>query len=123
MRLRSFSRGFFTAVLLALAANLAFLVVNHQAAQDVQQAFDTRDHTLDLVRELVRENDQLAQLVQSFTTTGQTRYLADYYRILAQRDGVNPEPADNAPARAVYRRLGFTDGYAYHYRGAGPAQG
>lgn len=24
--------------------------------------------------------------------------------------------ADNAPARAVYRRLGFTDGYAYHYR-------
>lgn len=23
---------------------------------------------------------------------------------------------DNAPARAVYRRLGFADGYAYHYR-------
>jgi ribosomal protein S18 acetylase RimI-like enzyme len=25
--------------------------------------------------------------------------------------------ADNASARAVYRRLGFTDAYAYHYRG------
>ncbi|HET9823557.1 MAG TPA: GNAT family N-acetyltransferase [Burkholderiaceae bacterium] len=24
--------------------------------------------------------------------------------------------ADNAPARAVYRRLGFVDGYSYHYR-------
>jgi ribosomal protein S18 acetylase RimI-like enzyme len=24
--------------------------------------------------------------------------------------------ADNAPARAVYHRLGFADGYAYHYR-------
>lgn len=24
--------------------------------------------------------------------------------------------ADNAPARAVYRRLGFEDGYSYHYR-------
>lgn len=24
--------------------------------------------------------------------------------------------ADNAPARRVYHRLGFTDGYAYHYR-------
>lgn len=24
--------------------------------------------------------------------------------------------ADNAPARAIYRRLGFVDGYAYHYR-------
>jgi ribosomal protein S18 acetylase RimI-like enzyme len=24
--------------------------------------------------------------------------------------------ADNHPARAVYHRLGFADGYAYHYR-------
>ena len=24
--------------------------------------------------------------------------------------------ADNAPARAVYRRLGFEDAYRYHYR-------
>jgi predicted GNAT family acetyltransferase len=24
--------------------------------------------------------------------------------------------AENAPARAVYHRLGFADGYAYHYR-------
>ncbi|NUP85888.1 MAG: GNAT family N-acetyltransferase, partial [Burkholderiaceae bacterium] len=24
--------------------------------------------------------------------------------------------AANAPARAVYRRLGFADGYGYHYR-------
>ena len=29
--------------------------------------------------------------------------------------------AGNAPARAVYRRLGFADGYAYHYRCADPA--
>lgn len=26
--------------------------------------------------------------------------------------------ADNAPARAIYHRLGFRDGYAYHYRQA-----
>jgi ribosomal protein S18 acetylase RimI-like enzyme len=26
--------------------------------------------------------------------------------------------ADNAPARAIYHRLGFADGYAYHYRQA-----
>ena len=26
--------------------------------------------------------------------------------------------AANAPARAVYHRLGFADGYAYHYRAA-----
>jgi GNAT superfamily N-acetyltransferase len=29
--------------------------------------------------------------------------------------------ADNAPARAVYHRLGFVDGYAYHYRTRDPA--
>lgn len=28
--------------------------------------------------------------------------------------------ADNVPARRVYRRLGFTDAYAYHYREAQP---
>jgi ribosomal protein S18 acetylase RimI-like enzyme len=28
---------------------------------------------------------------------------------------------DNHPARAVYHRLGFADGYAYHYRGTAPA--
>jgi ribosomal protein S18 acetylase RimI-like enzyme len=29
--------------------------------------------------------------------------------------------ADNDPARAVYRRLGFADAYRYHYRTADPA--
>jgi GNAT superfamily N-acetyltransferase len=29
--------------------------------------------------------------------------------------------ADNHPARAVYHRLGFADGYAYHYRTRDPA--
>jgi RimJ/RimL family protein N-acetyltransferase len=29
--------------------------------------------------------------------------------------------AANKPARTVYQRLGFIDGYAYHYRAADPA--
>jgi ribosomal protein S18 acetylase RimI-like enzyme len=29
--------------------------------------------------------------------------------------------ADNTPARAIYHRLGFADGYAYHYRCDDPA--
>ena len=29
--------------------------------------------------------------------------------------------ADNVPARAIYRRLGFADAYAYHYRTTDPA--
>lgn len=31
--------------------------------------------------------------------------------------------ADNAPARAIYHRLGFADAYAYHYRCRGPQAG
>ncbi len=31
--------------------------------------------------------------------------------------------ADNAPARAVYERLGFFDGYSYHYRAEDPLAG
>lgn len=31
--------------------------------------------------------------------------------------------ADNAPARRIYRRLGFVDGYGYHYREAPPPAG
>lgn len=30
--------------------------------------------------------------------------------------------ADNEPARALYRRLGFGDGYQYHYRSATPSR-
>jgi predicted GNAT family acetyltransferase len=31
--------------------------------------------------------------------------------------------ADNAPARAIYQRLGFADAYSYHYRTRDPAAG
>jgi two-component system, sensor histidine kinase and response regulator len=44
----------------------------------------------------------LAHLVQSFTTTGDTRYLAYYYDILAVRDGQRPPP--EAEDAALYWR-------------------
>jgi len=92
MKLRSVSRSFFAAVLLALIANVGFLLAIRQAEVAVREAFDARDRTLSLVDELVSEDDLLAQLVQSFTTTGETRYLTIYYDILAVRDGEKPAP-------------------------------
>ena len=91
MRLRTTSRGFFAAVLVALAANLLFLGVIRQAERSVQRAFASRDATVELVDGLVHQNERLAQYVQAFTTTGQTRHLTAYYAALAERDGHPPE--------------------------------
>jgi GNAT superfamily N-acetyltransferase len=38
-------------------------------------------------------------------------------RVSGANRGYLQVQADNAPALAVYRRLGFVDGYRYHYRG------
>jgi two-component system, sensor histidine kinase and response regulator len=92
MKLRTVSRGFFVAVLLALAANLVFLVVIRHTESALRDAFSARDSALGLVDALVQENDLLAQLVQSYTTTGDPRYLGLYYGLLAVRDGEKPAP-------------------------------
>ena len=92
MKLSSLSRGFFAAVLLVLAANLAVLVLIQRADRAVRLAFERRDETQEYVAQLLQENDLLANLVQSFTTTGDTRYLAVYYDILAVREGQQPPP-------------------------------
>ncbi|KPF48582.1 histidine kinase [beta proteobacterium AAP121] len=95
MRLRTYSRGFFAAVLLALAANMAFLLAIRQAEHAVHVAIDDRDRAVGMIDELMHQNDKLAQLVQSFTTTAETRHLTAYYEVLAARNG---EPASPTPA-------------------------
>lgn len=103
MRLTSYSRGFFAVVLLALAANLAFLLAIRQAEQGVREAFEHRDRTVGMIDELRRQNDKLAQLVQSFTTTAGTRYLTAYYEVLAARNGDAAAAADRQPSGLIER--------------------
>lgn len=43
--------------------------------------------------------------------------LLDRARVAGARSAYLQVDADNVPARRVYRRLGFDDAYAYHYRG------
>ena len=92
MKLSSLSRGFFAAVLLALLANLFVLVHIQRADSAVREAFVKRDRTQDTIAQLLQDNDLLANLVQNFTTTGEPRYLALYYDILAVREGQKPPP-------------------------------
>lgn len=106
MRLRTYSRGFFVIVMLALVANLGFLALIRHAEQSTHEAFEARDRTAGLLGELVRQNAQLAQLVQSFTTTAQTRYLTEYYAVLAARQGEGPTAG--APLIERMRQLSFS---------------
>lgn len=50
--------------------------------------------------------------------TGLCRRLLALAAQRGARTGYLQVEADNAAARAIYRRLGFADGYAYHYRQA-----
>ncbi len=102
MKLLSLSRGFFAAALLALVANLALLLSIHRADEVLRQAYVQRERTEFFIEQMLQENDLLAHLVQSFTTTGDTRYLGYYYDILAVRDGQSPPPV--AADAAVYWR-------------------
>ena len=49
-------------------------------------------------------------------------YLLGMTRQQGARIGYLQVDAGNTPARRVYQRLGFTDGYAYHYRSPAPEQ-
>ncbi len=108
MKLRSVSRGFLAAVLSVLAANLAFLVVISDGVDSVRASVGARDATAEFVQGLERDNERLAQLVQSFTTTGKPAYLRAYYEILARRDGeVAPgaATADPQPSPGLLLRM------------------
>ena len=104
MRLSVVSRGFFALVTCALWVNLLLLYVVHQADDATQGALERRDSARNQVDQLLHETDLLSHLVQSFTTTGQTRYLAIYYDILAVRQG-DKAPPDAEDAAAYWRDL------------------
>jgi len=49
------------------------------------------------------------------------RQLLHAARLRGARHAYLQVEADNQPARAVYRSLGFVDAYAYHYRARNPS--
>ena len=107
MSLKPYSRAFVAIVLLALCANLAFLVAIRGAEHSMHRAFEARDRTATLLDDLVHENDLLAQLVQSFTTTGEVRYLSEYYQVLTRRNGSAEQVG--APVIERMRQLNFKE--------------
>ena len=98
MKLSSVSRGMFAALLLAIVANLALALIIQRTERAAGAAHEQRLEAHRFVEQMLQENDLLAHLVQSFTTTANTRYLTYYYDILAVREGQRPSPDTRDPA-------------------------
>jgi len=92
VRLAHVSRAIFATLLLALFANLSALLLIRDAERAVGVAHLLRETTRKYVDQLVQENGLLAQLVQSYTTTADIRYLSYYYAILAPAATQIPPP-------------------------------
>ena len=98
MRLKVVADSFLALMLVALAVNLALLLVVRQAGDTTARAVARRDAAHAQVDQLVHETDLLSHLVQSYTTTGRVGYLEIYYDILAVRQGDKPAPVTDDPA-------------------------
>jgi two-component system, sensor histidine kinase and response regulator len=120
MKLRSVTRGMLAAVLLALVVNAAVLVAIRRADTAVQAAYLQRDQTQRFVEQLLQENDLLAYLAQSYTTTAETRYLGIYYDMLAVREGQRPAP--QVEDLALYWRDVVAGRRVHRLPDAGPAR-
>ncbi len=93
MKLRKVSAWFSAIVLLALAANCWLIFQIRQAHLDMLANQDYRQKAMALTNELRQETEQLARLVQSYTITGEAKYLLFYYDIIGIRKGEKPFPS------------------------------
>ncbi len=93
MKLRTVSRWLVGLVVVAIAANFAFLMVIRHAYLAAEQAAVVRNDTLHLVNELRAETALLRRLVRSYASSGDPRYLLYCYDVLAVREGSKAAPA------------------------------
>ena len=98
MKLSKLSLIFSATLLLIVSINgsISFLVLS--AFNRVQAVQENRFAALSQVDDLRRETDTLTRLVRSYAVTGEIRYHAYYYAILAIRDGSQPAVVDSEPA-------------------------
>ncbi len=94
MRLKLLSSIFFALVLLALVVNGILLFSVRKAISDAENAIEKNDRSREQVANLIQQTDLLSLLVQSYTTTGQIRYLEIYYDMLAVRAGEKSGPSE-----------------------------
>ena len=106
MKLKQVSRLFFGMVSLVLLLNLGLLLGVRQAQDQIEHAVNRGESAHGEVDDLVQGTELLASLVQSYTTTGRTRYLDLYYEILGTWQGELPSPVQTGMADYWRQRIG-----------------
>ncbi len=98
MKLKQTSTAFSVFTLMILIANAFFMVQVYHSHTLIVKTQQHRQNAMTLVHDLRLQTYQLARLVQTYTTTGEPRYLMYYYDILYIRQGEKPRPAGyNSP--------------------------
>ena len=106
VKLKQVSRLFFGMVSLVLLLNLGLLLGVRQAQDQIEHAVNRGESAHGEVDDLVQGTELLASLVQSYTTTGRTRYLDLYYEILGTWQGELPSPVQTGMADYWRQRIG-----------------
>ena len=106
MKLKQVSRLFFGLVGLVLLLNLGLLLSVRNAQDQIEQAVRRSETAHAEVNDLVQGTELLASLVQSYTTTGRTRYLDLYYEILGTWQGERASPVQTGLVAYWRQRIG-----------------
>jgi len=106
MKLKQVSRLFFGMVSLVLLLNLGLLQGVRLAQDHIESTFSRAEEAHAEVDDLVQGTELLASLVQSYTTTGRTRYLDLYYEILGTWQGELASPVQTGMADYWRQRIG-----------------
>jgi two-component system, sensor histidine kinase and response regulator len=106
VNLKRLSGAFLGVVALLLVLNTVGLWVIRGAQERIEQAAARSEAAHAEVDELTQGTELLASLVQSYTTTGRTRYLDIYYEILGVWQGEKPPPVAEGQAAFWRARIG-----------------
>ena len=86
-------------------------LVSYATLRAITRTQETRFRSLALAEELRTSSDELTRLARTYCVTGDERYEAEYWRVLAVRNGTTPRPDGRTVAlRRLMEEQGFSAG-------------
>lgn len=130
MTIRHFALGLTAFLVLSICAVIVSSMSYHRATLDLNLAQEQKYRSYILANELRQSSDDLTRLARTYVVTGEPKYEAQYWDVLAIRNGEKARPADyhriywdfvaatgeaprpgtvKAPLMALMREAGFTE--------------